>query len=265
MNDSLKNRIKPFIPERIRRFVSGIHYGWHGSYGSWQDALSKTSGYDSPHILEKVRNSVSMVREGKAAYERDSVLFANMEYSYELLSMLMWVAARRGGRLNVMDFGGSLGSTFYQNRKFIESLNEIHWCIVEQQEFVETGKKDFETDNLRFFHNIEECTSAFKIDIALFSSVLQYIEFPFEILEKVAEQKIEYLLIDRTPFTDKPDRITIQKVPPSIYKAAYPCWFFNKREFISRIPGYSLINEFKSLDRSNIRSEFLGMLFMLNK
>ncbi|MGE5456735.1 MAG: methyltransferase, TIGR04325 family, partial [Methanococcaceae archaeon] len=88
MNDSLKNRIKPFIPERIRRFVSGIHYGWHGSYGSWQDALSKTSGYDSPHILEKVRNSVSMVREGKAAYERDSVLFANMEYSYELLSML---------------------------------------------------------------------------------------------------------------------------------------------------------------------------------
>lgn len=265
MKDSLKNRIKPFIPEAIRRFVSGIHYGWHGNYETWQDALSQSSGYDSPHILEKVRNSAFLVREGRAAYERDSVLFSNMEYSYELLSMLMWVAARKGGRLNVMDFGGSLGSTFFQNRKFIESLHEIHWCIVEQPGFVETGKKYFETDILRFYHSIEECTSAFNIDIALFSSVLQYIELPFEILEKVAEQKIEYLLIDRTPFTDKPDRITIQKVPPSIYSAVYPCWFFNKDEFISRVPRYSLLNEFKSLDRSNIRSEFLGMLFVLNK
>lgn len=263
MNNNLKKILKPLIPENLRRLLSGIHYGWHGDYKSWQDALSVSSGYDTSDILEKVKHSAIVVRDGGAAFERDSVLFDKVQYSYELLSMIMWVAAKKGGKLNIMDFGGSLGSTFFQNRVFFESLEDVNWCVVEQPGFVNTGKKHFETNRLHFFYSIEECASAYNIDIALFSSVLQYVEYPFEILKKVADQRIEYILIDRTPFFDKPDRITIQRVPPSIYKAAYPCWFFNKQEFLGRITRYKMLNEFRALDRANIKSEFLGMLFMI--
>lgn len=260
----IKKALKPLIPANIRRLLSGIYYGWHGDYNSWNEAVERSSGYNSSEILEKVKSASLLVRDGKAAYERDSVLFDEPGYQFELLSMLMWIAAMKGGNLNILDFGGSLGSTFYQNRVFLQSLKNINWCVVEQPTFVETGREHFENESLHFYNSIEECLQNRSIDVVLFSSVLQYLEKPFEILARVAEENIEYLLIDRTPFINGKDRITLQKVSPSIYKASYPCWFFNKAEFINRLPEYKLLVEFNALDRSNIRSEFLGMIFKHN-
>ena len=98
--------------------------------------------------------------------------------------------------------------------------------------------------------------------MVFFSSVLQYIEKPYELLEQIKLKGIKYILIDRTPFIKGKDRITIQKVHPKIYKARYPCWFFNKSKFLkSFIDKYELIMEFESLDKANINSEFRGFIF----
>lgn len=262
LNGKIRNAARSILPERVRIFLSGIYFGWHGNYSTWEEAMSLGSGYNSSEILNKVTQAAIQVRDRKAAFERDSVLFYDAQPSYELLSMLMWIAARNGGKLNVMDFGGSLGSTYYQNRRFLDSLPDLNWCVVEQNSFVETGKKLFRGDKLHFFFSIEECTDKLSIDVVLFSSVLQYLEKPYDIINDVIRRKIKYIIIDRTPFTDKADRITLQRVPPHIYKACYPCRFFNKKGFLERFPkNYTMKHQFKSLDKSNIRSEFLGMVF----
>ena len=62
-----------------------------------------------------------------------------------------------GGVLSVLDFGGSLGSTYYQNKKFLDSLDDVSWNIVEQKHFVDAGKEDFEDERLRFSYDIESC------------------------------------------------------------------------------------------------------------
>lgn len=244
--------------------VSGFFYGWSGNYSTWQKAEKYSSGYNRNEILEKVKLSMLKVKTGSAVYERDSFIFNEIQYSFPLLSSLMWIAARNYGKLNVLDFGGSLGSTYYQNKLFLDSLQEVNWCIVEQEEFVKTGIEHFSNVRLKFYFSIEECLEKEKIDVILFSSVLQYLEDPFKLLENAKSKGIKYIIVDRTPFVIGTDRITVQKVNPEIYKASYPCRFFNKQKFIfSFSPDYKLIVDFEALDKANIVSEFRGFLFEL--
>jgi putative methyltransferase (TIGR04325 family) len=74
--------------------------------------VEASTGYDSEIILEKTRDALLKVKNGEAAYERDSVLFDEIQYAWPLLTSLMWVAAQAKGILNVLDFGGSLGTTY---------------------------------------------------------------------------------------------------------------------------------------------------------
>lgn len=257
----MKKFLQNILPPVMIRLLSGIYYGWHGEYSTWEKAKRKASGYDSDIILQKVRESAIKVRDGKAVFERDSVLFEKVQYSYPLLAGLMWIAAIKKGKLNVLDFGGSLGSTYYQNKSFLDTLDEINWCIVEQPEFVNEGIANFTTERLHFFYSVEDCLKNYPVDVIVMSSVLQYLDRPFDFIEKILNLNVKYLIIDRTPFIDGKDRITIQRVNPKIYKAEYPCWFFNKENFISRFKrSYKLILEFEALDRSNIPSEFRGFL-----
>jgi putative methyltransferase (TIGR04325 family) len=98
--------------------------------------------------------------------------------------------------------------------------------------------------------------------VIVLSSVLQYIEEPFKLLEIIKTLPCKYLIIDRTPFIKGKNRITIQRVNPKIYKGSYPCWFFSETEFLNFMTGsYKMITEFTSLDRANIQSEFKGYIF----
>lgn len=261
---SLKSIIKYLLPDRALRFFTGLFYGWSGNFETWAEAKSQSSGYDLPSILEKVKDSTFRVKNGIVPYERDSVIFDKVHYSYPLLSCLMWAAAKNKGKLNILDFGGSLGSTYYQNKCFLDSLDSVKWNIVEQPEFVKIGRESFSDEIIHFYTSIEDCLNENKIDIVLFSSVLQYTESPYALLNEIKTRRIKHILIDRTPFIKGRDRITIQKVHPKIYKASYPCWFFNEAKFIDFFStDYEMIVEFDSLDVANIVSEFKGFLFIL--
>lgn len=260
--EKIKEVVKKILPDRITGFLTGLFYGWHGNYSAWEEAKKRSSGYNSHLILEKVSNSAGKVRDGNAAYERDSVLYNEIQYSFPVLSGLLWVAAQNNSRLNVLDFGGAFGSSYYQNKKFLDTIREVNWCVVEQPEFVENGLQNFSTDRLHFYHTIDDCLKHYKIDIILLSSVLQYLDEPYRFLDNVLSNNIKYLIVDRTSFIQGDDRITIQKVHPSIYNATYPCWFFNKSNFLSYLcKEYELILEFDALDKANIPSEFKGFLF----
>jgi len=257
-----RKKLHDILPPVCFRFLSGLFYGWHGDYSSWDDAKRRCLGYDSKSILNKIRASARKVKDGEAAYERDSVLFYNQDYNYPLLSALLWISIMNKGRLHVLDFGGSLGSTYYQNKAIFDSIKDLKWCIVEQPDFVLTGLDEFADDRLHFSCTVEECMNNVQIDVVLMSSVLQYLEEPFRTIINLKAVGIKYFLVDRTPFIRGKDRITIQKVPPKIYKGSYPCWFFNKENFMNVFKGsYKLLLEFNALDKANIVSEFKGFLF----
>lgn len=260
----IKNLLKALLPPVIYSLIQRIRKhdtaqeGWSGNYSSWAKAQIKCTGYSSAIILEKCKSALLKVKNGEAVYERDSVLFDEIQYSWGLLAGLQRAALENDGKLSVLDFGGSLGSTYYQNKGFLSSLKELEWCIVEQPNFVDCGKDLFEDDQLRFYATIEECMAKCMPNVLLLSSVLQYLEKPYEWIEKFLRLGILYILIDRTSFVEsETDILTIQKVPESIYPASYPAWFFNEHKLLCCFfKDYTLIDSFEALDKYNIVSSY---------
>lgn len=243
----VKDFLKDFIPPLLMKRINSLRQPWQGDYSSWAEAKNNCSGYDDSGILQKVERSSELVARGEAIYERDSVIFDEISYSWPLAASLMWTY-QKYKKLHVLDFGGSLGSTFYQNRMFTKDMTDFSWIVVEQEEFVKIGMEKFQTTQLKFSSDLESSFRENGINLVLFSSVLQYLEDPYHILAKVVEHAPSVIVLDRL-ITSKAGRdiITIQKVDSEIYEATYPCRFFNEENISSILrEKYELVDRFPS-------------------
>ncbi len=260
----LKNMLKKILPEKTIRTSKIIinqlrqqkNNMWSGNYKSWKEAQEKCTGYDSALILEKCKTALLKVKNGEAVYERDSVLFDEIQYSWALLAGLQKAALENDGKLCVLDFGGSLGSSFYQNKDFLSGVKNLEWCIVEQPHFVDCGKKYFEDGQLKFYHTIEACLEKHTPNVLLLASVINYLEEPYWWIEKFIQLKIPYILLDRTVCIDAgKDILTVQNVPEKIYRASYPCWLLNSSRLKNAFElKYKLLAD--TIDYLNLKMEY---------
>ncbi len=246
--NKIKQIIKNIAPLIVvELFKKPTRYGFFGDYIDWKDAVNNSSGYDSPVIFDKVKNSAMKVKQGLAASERDGVAFDTKQSSWPVVAMLLLSSSLNDNHLNVLDFGGSLGSSYFQNIEFIKHLKELHWAIVEQNNIYEYGKQNFEDGKLSFYKSLEDALNKTKPQVILFGSSIQYIEKPYELLEKVARNDFEMIAFDRTPFFNGKEALTVQKVPPRIYDASYPAWILDIdkfKEFFKK-NGYDIVAEFE--------------------
>jgi len=237
LRQKLKRVLPPVLLDELRR-VSGGAIRFCGDYANWDAATAAATGYDTDAILQRVLGATRAVVAGRAAFERDSVLFAEPAFSYPLLAALLRAAALNEGRLNVIDFGGSLGSTYRQNRPFLAGLPQLRWCVVEQPHFVAAGRREFSTAELGFADTLQQVPWWGQPCVVLLSSVLQYLEHPLQLLDSLQDSGATGLVIDRTPLAESArDRLCVQTVPPSIYDASYPCRIFARApllEYLAR-------------------------------
>ncbi len=236
---------------RARSLFRRHRYGLIGNYTDWIQAKAHSDGYAAEIILQKTTAALRRVKIGEFACERDTVLFHKVQYSWPLLAGLMWVAARNTGRLNVLDVGGSLGSTYFQNRTFLDGLDFVRWNIVEQLGHVKVGQREFQDKRLHFYETIAACLEQTSPDLVLLCSVLQYLEHPYNMIDSLLNIPCRFLIIDRTPFWDgAADRLSVQKVPAEIYPASYPSWIFSTQQFHSHLAlNWDVVTEFDSQDR----------------
>ena len=258
ISNLLKQILPPFIVTQYR-FIrdtvmppKDLSWGYFVPFTAWHEVQKSSTGYDDHSILEKVYEATQKVIRKEAAFERDSIAFPSMIYNWPLLACLGKILSENNNSLNLLDFGGALGSSYYQNRPFFHPNAKIHWSIIEQPSFVDKGKKYLETDELHFFHSLEEYLQNNTPSVLLFSSILQYLETPYQSLN-VLLQKTDpkYLIFDRTIFHQDPDKmdcVYLQKVPPDIYTSSYPIWFFSQQQFINHLSGsYELLAEWDAL------------------
>jgi len=274
---SLRKFIEQWIPPVLLSFTKKVllpkplpNTRFEGTYRSWNDALNAAGdGYADNNILEKVLQAALLVKQGRLAFERDSVGFAKAEHSWPMLSVLMTASAINKGKLNVLDFGGSLGSKYFQCKFFLDALEKVTWNVVEQQHFVRTGQKHLQTNNLRFYETVEGCVAEGPPDVVLLSSVLQYLQDPIFILQKLLALNSSFVILDRTCFYNEFDRdmVTIQHVPPSIYSAQFPCRFLNEHEIVTlfELAGYQLLDRISTDEQLDRRATWVCCLFFKNQ
>jgi putative methyltransferase (TIGR04325 family) len=240
-------------------------YGWFGNYASWEAARAETTGYDADIIPQRALESALKIKRGAGGYERDSVVFADQAYVWPTLSALLMCSAACGGRLRLVDFGGAFGSTYTQYRRLWPLLNgPVEWTVVEQTSYIIMGRQHIGNDILTFEETVGAALNKRAADVLLLSSVIQYFEHPYGLLEDLMAFPFQFIIIDRTGFAAAGvDRLTVQRVHPSIYPASYPCWFLSKPKMLALIQkSYDLVFEFPAIDRARmIPSEYCGFLF----
>ncbi len=251
--------ISRILPDSVRLRLRSIYHQhilfppirFSGPFATWDDAASRAIGYDTNVIFEKTKRAALEVKEGRGVFERDSVVFQSPEYNFPLLSVCQTTAAIHHGELSVMDFGGALGSSYFQNRPLLLGINRIRWSVIEQGSYVEFGNKHISNHELKFYHSISSAAEAASPNLVVASAVLQYLPKPWAILNQLAELDHEMLLLDRMPvISTGPSLIAVQHVPKWIYPASYPCWFFSEQELIDRLGSrYILASATQSKDR----------------
>jgi putative methyltransferase (TIGR04325 family) len=253
MKDIVRTLARRALPRAVLRPLRrwrapAVRYS--DGYSNWHEAQLSSGSYDDPEVVERVASAARKVRQGHAVYERDSVLFSQVEYSWPVLTGLMYAAARRQGRLAVLDFGGSLGSTYMQNRLFLRGL-DVNWCIVDLPRMVAMGRSEFETPTLHFFETIAQAAASCSLGAIHLGGSLQFVEHPLGLLQELAAIPHDVLVLDRTPFTDAMrDFICVQHVKPPIYTASYPFHVFSTRQFEDTVRdlGWKLLEWFPALE-----------------
>jgi len=212
------------------------HGGFKYGFDSF-DAASRyvfslgLGGYEEDSFFEKLKHSAGLVRDGLAIYERDTVVFDRIEYAWELLASLMLVSQRKD-QIKIVDFGGGLGTSYRQNSSILKLAGiTTLWTVIEQPKLIHIGKSEFENDFLRFIPSLSELDSH-DLDAVLFGGSFCYLEDPYNILNQIFLIGPPYIIFDRTPFTDaSEDKVAVQFVPESIYKAALPIITFSASKF----------------------------------
>ena len=219
--------------------------------GTWANAQKAVEGYSAPDIIDRVLDASLAVHEGRAVHERDSVNFDRIQYAWPVLAGLLWSAAAHGGSLRVLDLGGSLGSSYRQNRRFLSGLRNLSWAVVEQPLFVAVGREHFQDDTLTFHESIVAASST-RPHVGLISSSLQYLDEPSSALAEMTATGISTLIIDRTPVhPGDEDRLTLQHVPPRIYPATYPARLLSRSRLLRALHDldWTIMEEFETLER----------------
>lgn len=260
MPTNARRILRDLTPPVIARTLAGRTAGrtrYVDDCASWDEAVATAGAYSEAAILDRVRSATEAVVSGHAAFERDGVVFDRLEYRWPVVAALMWQAARDGGSLRVLDFGGSLGSSYRQYRGLFGDL-DIRWGVVEQPSFVEAGHA-FADEVLSFHTSVDACVTAVRPNAILISSVLQYLPDPHVVLSHLGTVGARTLVIDRTPLLDGPtDWPVVQVVPSTIYDASYPAWLLSPHRLVGDLPGWTLVDDYPGIEPEGRTSSGVG-------
>lgn len=245
-----KRIAKRLVPARLRK-LGRRWFGWRwfeGNFANWQTARALCDGYDDAAIVERVVGATRQVRAGLAAFERDGLLFSTPSPEPGLIAAFRTVASRTDHALRVLDFGGSLGTTYWRHHATWKDLGIARWDVVEQQKFVAAGRAEAEDGTLHFFESVAAANKASGHDVILASGCLQYLENPRATVGAWIQEGWTWILLNNLPLHDaRADRLAIQRVPPDLYRASYPVWFFNRDGFLKLFgDAYEVAAEFSS-------------------
>lgn len=226
----LKRIVPAFVLSPIQRRFFRVR--WEGHFSSWAAAEKASAGYDRETITRRLVRAARLVRDGACPYERDGVTFTTPPPPWFAHQAFISLAAALNRQINVLDFGGALGSQFFQHRALKPFKFGWRWSVVEQPHLAKIGQREFQSAELRFFESVNDAIIHHAPDVLLLGSVLPYLQSPLETLAELLSARPQLVIVERTAFVTAGDaRLTVQRVPRSIYPASYPCWFLSRAAF----------------------------------
>jgi putative methyltransferase (TIGR04325 family) len=240
---------------------------FEGPIPSWAEAIMRSDGWDAAVITSKTLESALQVRDGLAEFERDGVVQRTIVYSNAILTGIIFALSSGSKHLRVIDFGGGLGTGYFQNRKILQHLPSvsISWHVVERPDLATLGSQHFERPDLHFSPCLDVINANLEAapDLFIFSGSFQFIVEPLTLLDQLINIEPRVLVFDRLLVAQSGKHaIFIQHPPATHYPATYPTWCFAKDLFIEQVieRGFNLIDEFPGDPES--RFDHCSMVFV---
>ena len=165
-------------------------------YASFQEALQDTDTYEDSDlckvVCEKTKYFIKSLAENKPYKFSD-------RQGIQDLFIILYVFQNLKRPIQVLEFGGACGATFYKAVYFNpEAINS--WSILETPKMVEKGKNNFSHEKLRFFDSYDDFIEQdiLSKDLIFASGVLQYMDDPLKSLENFLFSRYEYVYLTRT-------------------------------------------------------------------
>src|SRR5579883_3452812 len=208
--------------------MPSVVYGCSGDYASWEQAAAECpGGYEQEAIIDVTLKST------RAA--RDTCSVALDVLSLRPLAGLQYAAGRAAANpVRVLDFGGAMGAHYFMLRRFLPY--PVQWTIVEMPTTVKAARAEFSSNELKFE---EDVMAAGRADVVLASGALQYTSAPYEIVRRLIETGANWFVFDKVPLLMK-ERITVQRVDPSLFDASLTCWIMARAKFLEETSGLKM-------------------------
>jgi putative methyltransferase (TIGR04325 family) len=203
----------------------------HRKVKSWEIAIKKSSGWSSERTLkhEKQFQFKQLMNEIESDFVHDERF---MQLATAFFSIERKTPTNESPTISVLDVGGGFGKYFYLFSKFFPNITWA-WVVVETESQCQSIPAQLKnTPGVTF---CSEIPNNRKFDIGLLSSVIEYVEKPFELLNHVSEI-CETIVLNRIPLTPfKEDIVAIQR--PGIFetRGSYPLHMFSEETFINRL------------------------------
>ena len=229
-----------FIPSKAKNLSRALLSRLIGftRVDSWNTALAKSIGYESTSVVEPVVQAARQLRNNC-----EDTAFVTSRYQQVASGLLYCIAQSAlepSQPIRVLDFGGGGADYFYQFQKFAPYFN-FDWTVLETPALAEAMQRDLGHDhaNLRWVDSFEKTSESY--DVVLCSSVLQYVEKPFEVLDQLVK-KSQFLILNRLPLVDTAEHfVAVQRIVTKRKRGSYPAHFFSESKFMQDLSQYGLI------------------------
>lgn len=230
-NGVLRSRVGRTLIDRLRRHdasrrvVDGV-LGYHRPFASMREAAAYIATYANDGH-ENPRNLLWHLGTSERAYVSDYPA---------LFHLLENLAAIR----TVFDLGGNAGNVFYRFGRYIDWNDDLRWTICDLPRnlaFAASYAAEQDERRLGFTTQPEDLDGH---DLLFVSGALHYFEDPVRLVA-TARRKPRFILINRTPLTERESYVAVQDVGDWMV----PCVIHNRPGLYRdlQVLGYALRDE----------------------
>jgi putative methyltransferase (TIGR04325 family) len=212
---------------------------WQGVYKSFKDAPSSGPGFNGERWIQNALEKINAARQD--AQKKGTVLSVT-QYRESLLPLVAAIVMNAFEGLKILDFGGGVGSSYYQVLHGLPRTGNFEFHVVEIDALCKVGKEYFTNEPHIFFHSSPPREEGLSFDVVHMGSSLHYCEQWEELLSSLCRYKPRYFLFTDLPAGDIPTFATVQ----SYYTSKIPVWFFNIDEVIGAMRNQKYHLVFKS-------------------
>jgi putative methyltransferase (TIGR04325 family) len=204
----------------FRRNHSGLFYG---VYDSYEQALadipaSCVAGWDNEGAASIWVDNISPMRPGT-------------------YPVLFWLSQLLHEGTTVIDYGGSIGLTYYGYQRFARLPANTRWVVVEVPKIVAEGRRVAARESAAGLEFETESVAAPACDILLSAGALQYMKDSVPGLLELWATMPRHLILNKVPLTPKDAYWTLQNFGPSIS----PYRVYNEVDFLGYFEKYGYV------------------------